>query len=210
MKSRSSEKEIQLSDLWSVLQKLLIPIWPAGRTTYNGKPLGDAWPLKLFETVKQPSHLNIQPFHKLTQWLTYSLTVVFERLLEIKWTGLGDLTGLPEYRNGGLLVDSGVLILKTEALKRGLAASSNSELPEFEADDDVVIEWRALTVALLDVSLELVNKKIEVQTAGTAPILSLAQLLEAGTWKSGRELAAKFRPQSNCSPILVRSDGTLF
>lgn len=210
LKTKSPQDTIDLTQLWSVLQKLLIPTWPAGRTTFDSKPLGDAWPLKLLETTPAPSGLHIQPFHKLTQWLTYSLTVIFERVLNVKWTGLEHLTGLPEYRNGGLLVDTGVLTLKPEALSRGLSNSSSAELPEFDAADDVIIEWRALTVGLLDVSLDLVNKDLARQTSGGAAPLSLAQLLEAGTWKSGRVLAAKYRPHSSCSPILVRSDGTLF
>jgi hypothetical protein len=35
-------------------------------------------------------------------------------------------------------------------------------------------------------------------------------MLEAGSWKSGRELAAKKRPETKSSPILIDGDGTLF
>jgi hypothetical protein len=135
--------------------------------------------------------------------------VIFERLLDIKWTGTEDLTGLPEYRNGGLFVDMGVLTLKPDTLARGLGDSEAAE-PEFHATGDVIVEWRAMTVFLLDLMLAMVNEKLATKTNGAATVLSLPQLLEAGTWKAGRELAAKYRPQTKSSPVLMQSDGTLF
>ncbi|OKL61006.1 hypothetical protein UA08_03678 [Talaromyces atroroseus] len=201
---QSVDKTIDVNILWDSLQQLLIPTWPAGRTVFHGQPLGDAWPLQLLSDGS-----GIQPFHKLTQWLTYSLTVIFERVLGIEWTNKEDLTGLPEYRNGGLYVDMGVLTLKPDVLARGLEASTTG-LPQFDATDDVIVEWRAMTVALLDTTLGLVNEKLAAQTEGAAAALSLPQLLEAGTWKAGRELAARHRPATKSSPILILSDGTLF
>lgn len=200
---------MDLEVLWGYLQQLLIPTWSSDRTVYNGKPLGDAWPLRVLSTQGDASGAGIQPFHKLTQWLTYSLMVIFERLLNIQWTGTEHLTGLPEYRNGGLFVDMGVLTLKPEVLERGLS-KSGSNLPMFDATDDVIVEWRSLTVSLLDLTLDLVNEKLAVKTNQEASLLTLAQLLEAGTWKAGRELAAKYRPDTKSSPILMQSDGTLF
>lgn len=198
-----------MDNLWNILQQLLIPTWPSGRTTYNNKPLGDAWPLRTLQEQTRHSGTGIQPFHKLTQWLTYSLLVIFGRVLGITWTGTEHLTGLPEYRNGGLFVDTGVITLKPEAMSRGRVASG-IEWPMFDATDDAIVEWRALTVTLLDVMLGLVNDKLAKKTGGKSSPLTLAQLLEAGTWKAGRELAAKYRPESKGSPILIRSDGTLF
>jgi hypothetical protein len=209
LKSKSSTNTIDLNLLWDSLQQLLIPTWPAGRTVFNKKPLGDAWPLKLLNNHERPSRVSIQPFHKLTQWLTYSLTVIFERLLGIKWVGTENLTGLPEYRNGGLFVDMGVLTLKPDILAKGLGDSEAAE-PKFDATGDVIVEWRAMTVCLLDLMLAMVNAKLATKTKGAAAVLSLPQLLEAGTWKAGRELAAKYRPQTKSSPILMQSDGTLF
>ena len=54
--------------------------------------------------------------------------------------GLEALTALPEYRNGGLLIDSGLLRLRDEA--------AASEI--WQPGDEIIVEWRALTVALLD------------------------------------------------------------
>ncbi|RJE17203.1 Conserved fungal protein [Aspergillus sclerotialis] len=114
-------------------------------------------------------------------------------------------TGLPEYRNGGIFIDLGVLELKDEALKVGME-SSKQTIPSFGASSDTIVEWRAMTVALLDELLEMVNKHFAHQNVR----LSLPQMLEAGTWKGGRELAAKLRPQTKSSPILIEGDGTLF
>src|SRR5204863_6521928 len=100
------------------------------------------------------------------------------------------LTGLPEYRNGGLLVDTGLLTLKPDDMKRGIATFKSQSLveggsfhevvPMFAADDDVVVEWRAVTVGFLDLLLDEVNNGLNLQGENK---LSLAQMLEAGTWK---------------------------
>lgn len=136
--------------------------------------------------------------------------VPFTRVLEKTWTNSHLLTGLPEYRNGGLFVDLGILSLQPAVLEKGLAASGSS-LPSFAAEDDVIVEWRALTVALLDAIYPLVVAKLnEGRSEDEKVTLSMAQMLEAGSWKAGRELAAEHRPESKCSPILVQSDGTVF
>lgn len=102
-------------------------------------------------------------------------------------------------------MDLGVLNLKEEALKIGLA-SSQKDLPSYEATSDVIVEWRAMTVALLDKLHELIGAHFASQGVK----LSMPQMLEAGSWKAGRELAAKFRPETKSSPILIEGDGTLF
>lgn len=114
------------------------------------------------------------------------------------------MTALPEYRNGGLFVDLGVLTLKPAALDRGLAAAGGGALPRFGAGDDVVVEWRAMTLVLIDEVYGMVKARMD------GVELSMAQLLEAGTWKSGREVAGERRPETKSSPILIESDGTVF
>lgn len=133
---------------------------------------------------------NIVPFHKLTQWLCYSLMVPMTKLLNIQFVGGELMTGLPEYRNGGLLIDTGLLTLKVADMERGIIAyKHNAEvtgqpsmevIPMFEAADDVVVEWRALTVGFLDMLLDAVNKGLRLTGDKR---LSLAQMLEAGSWK---------------------------
>ncbi|KAK6497687.1 hypothetical protein TWF481_012091 [Arthrobotrys musiformis] len=206
MLSRAGTSDLDVLILWDALQDVLIPSWPKDRTAVNGVPIGDAWPLSTLQKRATEITGGIQPFHKLTQWLTYSLMVPFQRLLKKKWANADALTALAEYRNGGLFVDLEAITLKPEALEKGLKASGQ-ELPLFEASDDVIVEWRALTLGLLDAVYEKIVASIEGRYGVR---LSMAQVLEAGTWKSGREIAARKRPVTKSSPILMRSDGTLF
>lgn len=203
----SDSKELDYRVFWMTLQKLLIPIWPKDRTQIDGTPIGDAWPLKVLEKQNDSQNIkkHIQPFHKLTQWLAYSLMVPFVNILGYTWKNAHLGTGLPEYRNGGLFVDLGVLSLKSEALERGQKASGQ-QLPMFKDCSDEIVEWRALTVALLDEVYGIVKKEMEEKGVE----FSMAQMLEAGSWKAGRELAAKKRPETKSSPILIDGDGTLF
>jgi len=148
--------------LWSVLQELLLPAWPKDRTQVAGVPVGDAWPLQVLESINtnqagRSEALRIQPFHKLTQWLAYSITVPFLRVLGLEWKNVERATGLPEYRNGGLFIDLGVLKLRDQTLRQGLE-SSNQKIPSFPASSAVIVEWRAMTVALLDALHKLASE----------------------------------------------------
>lgn len=190
---------------------ILIPAWPKDRPSIAGCPIGDAWPVKVLSerAVEAGCHddlsMSVQPFHKLTQWLGYSLTVPFARILGVAVHNQDLGTGLPEYRNGGLFVDLGALQLKDPALETGCLAS-RQELPMFSATSDTIIEWRGMTVALLDELFKIVSARFAEQGVQ----LTMAQMLEAGTWKGGRELAAKYRPTTKASPILIDGDGSLF
>lgn len=205
-----NSKVLDYEVLWSCLQRTLIPSWPSNRTRVNDQPIGDAWPLQILTVRAQGDNdirprTTIQPFHKLTQWLAYSLTVPFTRVLGYTWAKADLGTGLPEYRNGGLFVDLKVLSLKPKDLKDG-QKTSGQELPQFDATSDVIVEWRAMTVALLDQLYGIISARF----SELGVTLSMAQMLEAGTWKSGRELAASHRPDTKSSPILVNGDGTLY
>jgi hypothetical protein len=149
---------------------------------------------------------RIVPFHKLTQWLCYSILTPIKKYAHIKFSNEDLMTGLPEYRNGGLLVDLGVLKLKPKDLAAGLERakqSGSSNIPLFATGDDVIVEWRACTVGFLDLILTRVNQTIPKR-------ITLPQLLEAGTWTSGRRIAAAKRPCTNGPPIDIISDGTVF
>ncbi|MCJ1473613.1 hypothetical protein MMC13_002264 [Lambiella insularis] len=214
----SSVPVILLPTLWTVLMDGLAPIWPSSRTSIAGTPLGDAWPCRSMphSPPAQPWE-TIVPFHKLTQWLAYSLMTPMSKLMHIHFAGADLLTGLPEYRNGGLLVDTGLLTLKDADMKRGLKAyRDNARLkgqpgmevvPLFTTDDDVIVEWRAVTVGFLDELLGEVNRLLGLASGDG---LTLAQMLEAGTWKGGRELAEVSRPNTKEPPIMILSDGTVF
>ncbi|EZF79029.1 hypothetical protein H105_00022 [Trichophyton soudanense CBS 452.61] len=187
----SSVPIIPVPLLWNVLMDGLSPIWPPSRTQIDGISIGDAWPCKAMPSSPPAEPWeNIVPFHKLTQWLCYSIMTPMTKILNIRFSGRELLTGLPEYRNGGLLIDMGLLTLKPEDTNRGLDAykanamikgQPNVEVvPLFSPDDDVIVEWRALTVGFLDQLLAEVNNLLELKDGQQ---LCLAQMLEAGSWK---------------------------
>ncbi|KAF1814062.1 hypothetical protein P152DRAFT_303218 [Eremomyces bilateralis CBS 781.70] len=213
----SSVPIIPLPTLWDLLMDGLGPIWPQTRTHIDGVPLGDAWPCSIMPSHPTHPWESIVPFHKLTQWLCYSIMVPMTKLLQVHFAGAELLTGLPEYRNGGLFVDTGLMTLKPDETQRGLEQyRANAErlgqpsmevVPMFTADDDVIVEWRAATVGFLDELLIEVNKMLGLSGSDC---LSLAQMLEAGSWKGGRELAEVSRPNTKEPPIMIFSDGTVF
>ncbi|OOQ89091.1 Uracil catabolism protein 4 [Penicillium brasilianum] len=215
----SSVPIVPITTLWSVLMDGFSSIWPPSRTQIDGVAIGDAWPSSLLpQSPPAPAWENIIPFHKLTQWLCYSIMVPMSKLMAIHFAGSDLLTGLPEYRNGGLLIDMGLLSLKEADMERGLRSfrenaqikgQPNMEVvPLFSTDDDVIVEWRAATVGFLDELLDEVNTQLGLTSAEEQ--LTLAQMLEAGTWKGGREIAEVSRPNTKEPPIMIRSDGTVF
>ncbi|KAJ2370760.1 hypothetical protein H4S01_000139 [Coemansia sp. RSA 2610] len=207
---------VSIDDIWEVVIDGFAPVWPAGRTQLDGVPLGDVWPCStLAPEADMPDGTELPlrpeglvPFHKLSQWLTWSLLEVIVKLGGFTVLKTERLTGLPEYRNGGLLVDMGVLTLNERDRERGLQ-QSNDEIPVFAGSDPVIVEWRAMTVALLDRVAEAVRAKCALPE-GQVPDMFLARVLEGGTWKAGREIAARLRPETKDPPINIISDGTLF
>jgi hypothetical protein len=205
--------EVEIDTLWNVVMIGFSGIWPPTRTKLDGIFLGDVWPCKAMESIAAKTGntepgFNLVCFHKLSQWLTYSLMEPL-MLANIRFIGVENMTGLAEYRNGGVLVDYGVLKLKPEILEK----VPKKSIPTFEVFDDVIVEWRSLTVSLLDEIATMVRKKLNM----TQQQLPLAKVLEAGkssltigSWKLGREIAAKLRPDTKSPPIQVISDGTVF
>lgn len=183
---------LRAADLLGTLLGTLSAIWPSGRWL-DGLPLGDAWPHPRASAPDEPA-AGWVPFHKLSQWLAYSLLEPFE-WAGIAVGGLDALTGLPEYRNGGLLLDGGAIV----PLDPG-----HADRPR-EPGDPWVVEWRALTVALLDALAPQVRAELGVG----AQALPLACILEGGSWAAGREIAAERRPGA-APPVRIDSDGTVF
>jgi hypothetical protein len=209
----------------------LADIWP-GRLTLAGANLGDVWMHPALQALggvaadpspkhaaraiavpstpppiesispspfPDPQQLPVNPallvpFHKLSQWLTYSLLEPLQEL-GIAITGLDALTGLPEYRNGGLCLDLGLLQVKDKSIL---------EQPQAPASE-AIVEWRALTVILLDQIAATLRQKM----GQTAEQLPLVKVLQGGTWTAGRRIAAKLRP-NGVPPIQIESDGTVF
>lgn len=166
-------------------------IWP-GRLAAGNINLGDVW---IHSGLGEPgTYESLVPIHKLSQWLTYSL---IEPIVEagFKVTNVEGLTGLAEYRNGGLMIDTGLLSLRNpEDLSKDWAP--NSEL---------IIEWRALTVLMLD----LIGAEVQKALGKTAQDFPLAKVLEGGTWWAGRFIAQEKRP-GGIPPLNITSDGTVF
>ena len=176
--------------LTELLQQLG-PIWPS-RLTLGGVALGDCWRHPAMTTADATS--GLVPLHKLSQWLAYSLIEPLQTS-GIDVTDIDGLTGLAEYRNGGLFVDTGVLSFRDVA----------DAQREHEVSSPLVVEWRALTVALLD----RVADGLRHRLGRDATSMPLAKILEGGTWAAGRRLARERRPDAS-PPVKVISDGTVF
>jgi hypothetical protein len=167
------------------------PIWPS-RLTLGGIALGDCWKHPSLVTADVTN--GLVPLHKLSQWLAYSLIEPLQTA-GITVTDIDGLTGLAEYRNGGLFIDIGVLTFRdADAAQR-----------EHDVASSMVVEWRALTVALLDRTAEGVRQRLQLDSTS----LPLAKVLEGGTWAAGRLLARERRADAS-PPIKVISDGTIF
>ncbi len=184
-------KSFKATDL---LQAVLInfgDIWPS-RINIDGTNLGDIWHHPL---LGEKEDLNsLVAFHKLSQWLTYSLIEPIEEA-GITITNASEMTGLAEYRNGGLLLDTGLIALKDKTLL------DRAHKP----DSEIIIEWRALTVALLDKLATIIQKELGF----SAQEFPLAKVLEGGTWWAGRRIAKEKRADAS-PPLKLDSDGTVF
>lgn len=181
---------VSIKVLWKAVIEGFESIWPEH---LSGIRRGDVWcysPLKVIGVTAS----DMIPFHKLSQWLTYSLLEPIETL-GLKFEQLELMTGLAEYRNGGLFVDGGVIVPKDPAVLK----------TEHDAGSELVVEWRALTICCLDALWDMMIKELNT----TREAFPLAKLLQGGTWAAGRIIAAEKRPNRS-APIQVRSDGTVF
>lgn len=188
--------EVSAAQVLGEVLRAFAAAWKSG-SMVSGVPAGDVWPHRFAGGDCAAGVDNTTtgwvPFHKLSQWLSYSL------LEPLQWagvtvTGLDALTGLPEYRNGGLFVDGGVIVPRY----------ARDAAQRWKPGDEFVVEWRALTVTLLDEVAVLVRERLGVG----AEQLPLACILEGGTWAAGRQIASERRDGS--PPFQVDSDGTLF
>ena len=181
------DQPLSANEVLGTLLKAFGAIWP-GRISLAGVPLGDCG--------RHPAAPGdgLVPFHKLCQWIAYSLIDPLQagglRVVE-----LDGLTGLAEYRNGGLFLDCGVI------------APRDPDLLQYPLDalSEPVVEWRALTVTLLDELAVLVRERL----GKSADDFPLVKVLEGGSWVAGREIAFE-RRRDGSPPLAVVTDGTLF
>jgi hypothetical protein len=191
MAARAVGGKLPAPVILDVLLAALGPIWP-NRLSLGGVPLGDCW---RHPAIKRDDATDgYMPIHKLSQWLSYSLIEPLEAA-GIAVVDIDGLTGLAEYRNGGLFVDTAVLAL----------ADPEDAGRAHPVEGALVVGWRALTVALLDRIAPMVRERLGV----SAESFPLARVLEGGTWAAGRRIAASLRADGG-PPIAVISDGTVF
>ena len=187
----STDGTLPASAILAALLRGFGSIWP-GRIELVGVNLGDVG--HHHAAASDDLTDGLVPFHKLSQWLAFSLIEPLEEL-GIDVVGLDALTPLAEYRNGGLLIDLGLIRPKHEAVL-GQAHPGNSEL---------ITEWRALTVALIETLARRIREKLDLSPLD----LPLVKILEGGTWSAGRRIAREHRPDGG-PPLTLLSDGTLF
>ena len=99
------------------------------------------------------------------------------------------------------LSDSALVLDATDARTLGFDGTLRGA---HAASSELVVEWRALTIALLDRLAAELRRRLGLD----AERLPLAKVLEGGTWAAGRRLAAELR--QGAPPLVVESDGTLF
>ncbi|MCC3444863.1 MAG: URC4/urg3 family protein [Microcoleus sp. PH2017_29_MFU_D_A] len=165
--------------------------WP-GKYAIGGVNLGEVWRHRALQGENLGD--EFVPFHQLSQWLTYSLLEPLQEL-GLYVVRLDELTGLAGYRNGGLCLDMGLLRAKDSAI------FEQKYLPGSE----VVVEWRSVTVILLDKIAAAMRYKLDL----SATKLPLVKILQGGTWAAGRKIATELRA-AGVPPIHIESDGTFF
>lgn len=198
------DNTVSLRVLWKAIIEGLESIWPSSQSGvacmnhnpagFVGTKKGDVWVYSPLKAIGKAGS-DMIPFHKLSQWLTYSLLEPFEEL-GITFTDLNLLTGLAEYRNGGLFIDMGVITPRDKTITADR---------EFDAGSELIVEWRALTLCLLDQVGERAAKELNKKPEE----FPLACILQGGTWAAGRQIAAEKR-KNGAPPIRVRSNGTTF
>jgi hypothetical protein len=189
--ARAEGGRLPAAAILELLLEALGPIW-ADRLVIDGVALGDCWRHPAIR--RSDASDGLVPLHKLSQWLAYSLIEPLEAA-GIQIVDIDGLTGLAEYRNGGLFVDTGVLRLADPE------AAARTHL----VSDPLIVAWRAMTVALLDRLAPRVRALLGVGEDE----FPLARMLEGGTWAAGRRIAAERRPGGG-PPFNIISDGTVF
>jgi hypothetical protein len=189
--ARAGQGRLPATAILELLLEALGPIW-ADRLELDGVPLGDCWRHPALRRGDPTD--GLVPLHKLSQWLSYSLIEPLQAS-GIEVVDIDGLTGLAEYRNGGLFVDTGILRLTDPAD----AARAH------HVSEPLIVAWRSMTVALLDRMAPLVRERLGVSEMD----FPLARMLEGGSWAAGRRVAAERRPGGG-PPFTIISDGTVF
>ncbi len=168
-----STAELGAHDL---LSQILISL--SGLTAHDnavgGVPLGDCWRHAAVQ-AEGPS-AGWVPLHGLAQWLAYSLV---EPLMwcGVSVRGLDAFTALADDANVGLLLDTGVLRPRDAAhLER-----------EWLASDELIVEWRACTLSLMDEVVARVRGELHADAHRLPPSV----ILQGGCGPVAHELAQR-------------------
>jgi len=191
LRAQAVAGELPAAQILQTLLDAFGPIWE-GRPQLQGVALGDCWPHPAL-TGNRPED-GYAALHKLSQWLAYSLIEPLETA-GIRVRDVDGLTGLAEYRNGGLFIDMGVINAREPA----------KLTTTHRVADAFVVGWRSLTVALLDRLAPLIRSRLGIDAAR----FPLARVLEGGTWAAGRRTAREMRADGG-PPFHISSDGTVF
>jgi hypothetical protein len=189
--ARAEGDRLPAPAILETLLDALGPIW-VDRLVIDGVALGDCWHHPALR--RSDASDQLVPLHKLSQWLAYSLIEPLQQA-GIEVVDIDGLTGLAEYRNGGLFIETGVL---------RLADPTAADQP-YHVSDPIIVAWRSMTVALLDTLAPMVRTLLGVR----AEEFPLACMLEGGTWAAGRRLAGE-RRSDGAPPLTIISDGTVF
>lgn len=192
-----TRQAVSATEVLGHVLRVFLSVWPAG-SKVQGLPAGDVWP-HLWAGSAVAGQLQDRttegwvPFHQLAQWITCSL------LEPLTWAGIRvtaveALTALPDARNAGLLIDAGVIVPRDPRL---LART-------WKPQDELVIEWRAMAVVLLDELAVLVRQRLGL----TAEQLPMPCFMEGGSAAAGAEWARSLRPDGT-PPVRVEGDGIL-
>lgn len=181
--------DMALEPLFTFLAQSLTSIWPGN--THNGRAIGDAWH---HSALKSDSVLQgIVPIHRITQWLHYAIAPALSEsgLHSFPTT---DLSGLPGYRNTGLLIDSGIIQPRSQDLLSR----------EHLLGDEPIVELRCLTIGVMGRALESIHQQLSLDH-DTFPMAKLNGLF----WHAGRAKASGLRPGGS-PPFSVRDQGVPF
>lgn len=166
--------DVAAHDVLSQILMSFSALWADGNSI-GTIPLGDCW---RHEAVRgEGASDGWMPLHAQAQWLAGSL------LEPLEWCGVKVrepelLTPLADGANGGLVLDSGWLALR----------DAGAAQQRWKRGDEIVVEWRALTVAMLDELGNTLRDKLRLEASHDA----LARI-QGGTSAAGRAFAARLR-----------------
>lgn len=167
--------DVDAHDILSQLLTCLSGLWPSG-SQIGGVPLGDCWPHPAVQ-ADGPTNGWV-PFHTTLQDLTSSLLEPF------LWGGaqvhgINSLTAPADRCHATLLLDTGLLRLR----------EPHSTGVEWSTRDEIVVEWRALTLALMDE----IAPRVCASLKQSVTQLPMGCILQAGTVAAGQALTQRLR-----------------